>query len=403
MAVLDRIPYLYYPTMLQDVIDTLRANDGYVPDVVEGDNKVLTPSLGIYQPEANINMWSRRKPVINKKAGVLTTAEMATSGIGDTAFTNGTARYGITIVGGAAVTPADIYKGVKWYGAGAMYFLPTGGEDKEPYRLSDFNSYDPAATEPLRGSLSGVITIDSLSGTDNTEFDFFVRTTDTDSDSLSFADLYPTDGVDGNTITWRTGVVLVNKANEDDVRVVLDAFDADFTDANKGKTFYGVQFLTSATATITPSASSNVWQRSVQYAMPGKMFELTVRNTSSGGNTGVQNLISIFVATGYPKFSGITTDPTTRVTTKFTLKKRGGTGKVEKFTAGIYPSSACALDERIAVVNYADQTINTEKTFTANFDNPNKIADLWVGIRFNDNLQHVAKVAMPRQERPTAI
>jgi hypothetical protein len=386
--------------MLQDVIDTLRANGGYVPDVVEGDNKRLTPSLGIYQPEADINMWSRRKPVINKKANVLTTAEMATSGIGDTAFTNGTARYGITIVGGAAVTPADIYKGVKWYGAGAMYFLPTGGEDKEPYRLSDFNGYYPAATEPLRGSLSGVITIDPLLGSDNTEFDFFVRTTGSDSDSLSFADLYPTDGVDGNTITWRTGVVLVNKANEDDVRVVLDAFDADFTNANKGKTFYGVQFLTSTTAT---SASTALWQRSVQYAMPGKMFELTVRNTSSGGNTGAQNLISIFVATGYPKFSGITTDPTTRVTTKFTLKIRGGTGKVEKFTAGIYPSSACALDERISVVNYADQTINTEKTFTANFDNPNKIADLWVGIRFNDNLQHVAKVAMPRQERPTAI
>lgn len=383
MAVLTKIPAVNTITYMVDLRDTLNANDALVTD------KLTT----FFTKSANINMWSRRKPVIAAKAGTLTDAEMASAGLSFGLY-NTVAKYGLTIVGGKGVTPKTLYQSVATIGSGITYYLPQGGES-QPLRLSDFNGYYPAAIQPLRGSLSGVVTIDPLTGSNTYDFQYFKATSGTNSDSLSFDDIYESKDENGNTITWRTGLVLVNKSNADDVRIVMDTITKSFTDSNKGKSFYALQFITSLpSGTTAPAVNSLMWADYWQYPIPDGSFELTIRNTSSGGSTGIQSSILVSVTAGYPKFIGLDDNPYSDVSMKFTLRVVGGNGNISNFSVGLYKEASCT--NRVSYQSFSNITgLTGERAFSALLPNTSGLTDLYVGIFFNSNLQNVNKVAMP--------
>lgn len=389
MAVLTRIPNLFYPTLPQDVIDTLNANGG--------NTTTFLPSL--FTGSANIDMYSKRKPsIFANDDDEITDEQMATAGA-STPYT--TAKWGLNIIGGKGVTPKDVYTRVKLYGAGALYFLPQGGVS-EPLRISDFCGYYPAATQPLRGAYSGIVTINPLTGSDSYAFEFFKSTAKNEGE-LGFDDLYQSKDENGNTITWRNGIVLVEKTNTDNVHLMLDAIEGSFTRSQKGKSFYAVQFITSfPTGQIPMNAdNANFWKDYWQYAIPDGVFELVIRNTSSGGNTGVQSSIKVDVATGFPKFVGLESNPYSDVSMKFTLRVVGGNGNVSNFSVGLYKEASCT--NRVSYKSFSNITgLTGERSFSAMLSNPDSLTDLYVGIFFNGNLQNVNKVAMPIV-KPTSI
>ena len=262
-------------------------------------------------------------------------------------------------------------------------------------RISDFCGYYPAATQPLRGAYSGIVTINPLTGSDSYAFEFF-KSTAKDEGELGFDDLYQSKDENGNTITWRNGLVLVEKTNTDNVHLMLDAIDGSFTRLQKGKSFYAVQFITSFPTGQIPKTADNAtfWKDYWQYAIPDGVFELVIRNTSSGGNTGVQSSIKVDVATGFPKFVGLESNPYSDVSMKFTLRVVGGNGNVTTFSVGLYTEAACT--NRVSYKSFSNITgLTGERTFSAMLSNPNSLTDLYVGIFFNGNLQNVNKVAMP--------
>ena len=382
MAVLTRIPNLFYPTLPQDIHDTLNANGGNVT--------YFLPSM--FTGSANIAMYSMRKPsIFAGDDDEITDEQMATAGA---SLSMTTKRYGLNIIGGKGVTPSDIYKYVKLYGAGALYYLPQGGASA-PLRLSDFCGYYPAATQPLRGAYSGIVTVNPLTGDDSYAFEFFKSTTKNEGE-LGFDDLYQSKDEDGNTITWRNGLVLVEKTNTDNVHLMLDAIDGSFTRLQKGKSFYAVQFITSFPTGQIPMNPDNatLWKDYWQYAIPDGVFELVIRNESSGGNTGVQSSILVDVATGFPKFVGLESNPYSDVLMKFSLRVVGGNGNVTKFSVGLYKEASCT--NRISYKPFDPITgLTGQRAFSVMLPNPDSLTDLYVGIFFNDNLQNVNKVAMP--------
>lgn len=384
MAVLDKIPDLYYPTLMVDIRDTLNANGGNVSNDL----------TSFFKESAGINMWSVRKPVYDASTGVLTTEQMATAGRSYAGFT---ARYGLNIVGGKGITPNNIYQNATLLGSGIFYRLPKGGL-VSPYRLSDFNGYYPQASQPLRGAYSGTVTINPLVGDDSFAFEHFRQVQNQAGYELGFEDLYQSKDEDGNPISWRSGLVLVNEADNSEMRLLLDAIDGAFTRTHKGKTFNCVQFITSLPASsFPPSANDQRWTSYWQYAIPDGSFKLKIRNTTdTSGNTGVQTSIKVDVATGYPKFTGIITAPYTDVMMKFTIRIVGGNGNISNFTVGLYPDESCSLNNRISFEAYSDIIgLTGSRVFTTRLSNPQSLTDVYVGIRFNGNLQNVNKVQMP--------
>lgn len=409
MSVLDRIPALYYPTMLQDVIDTLRANGGYVPDIVAGDNKGLTPLLGIYQPQAGINWASLRKPVVNSKSETLTNAEMATSGaeIDSILGTYTTKRYGLNVAGrNSGITLYNLFLTVQALGDGIVYYLPTGGEDKEPYRLSDFNGYYPASPQPLFGALQGEVVINSVF--DGLALDYSVSTGAKEG-ALTFDDLYEPTDENGNDIEWRTGVILKDGL---DFTYIIDSINSTFLMENQEKTFEAVQFITSfPKGTPRPNGVYNEeWKNHRIFGIPNGIFTLTINKFPEGGgggsgNTGVSSAFRISVGSEYPKFNGFgsgTTDIYRTVLIRFTVSFNSGVGNINSLSVRLY-----ADKNHTNEIDYEQLGSFTDflgsKDFNVTLDNTNLTTNAWVGIWLDGNLQFFKQVAMPRQERPTAI
>lgn len=120
MAVYDILPSqnLKY----EDVRDTLNAGGGSV------NNNVSTA----FQTSANINKWSRHKPVRSSKLFDLS----------DNDFKN--ANFGLSLPN---YYPQDFKGAIN--NATYDYLLPRGGAS-EPYRLGDFRYYCPTSISPLK-------------------------------------------------------------------------------------------------------------------------------------------------------------------------------------------------------------------------------------------------------------
>lgn len=119
MAVYDVLPSSILTD--SDIRDTLRAGGG----VVDFDSRSW------YKPEANINMWSKYKPVILN--------EPITSGIPHW-WKAGDGKCGFKFT--VSTNKSNIYNGGNW-----VYEPPTGGSDS-PLRSADFRGYSKAATLP---------------------------------------------------------------------------------------------------------------------------------------------------------------------------------------------------------------------------------------------------------------
>lgn len=399
MSVLERIPALYYQTLAVDIRDTLRGNDGEVTD----------NHLSFFQPKAGINWASLRKPVVNSKIGVLTNEEMATSGaeIDSISGTYTTKRYGLNIAGrNSGITLQDLYVTVQKLGNGVVYYLPTGGE-AEPYRLSDFNGYYPDAPQPLFGALQGEVVLNSAT---EVSLDYF-EATGSKEGALTFNDLYESTDENGNKIEWRKGLVLLDTENLR-YRFVLDKITASFIQNNQEKTFNAVQFLTSLPYTTlidTNSVVNQEWKNHRIYAIPDGMFTLTINKIpesgGGGGNTGTTSAFRLSVGSEYPKFNGVgsgTTDIYKTVLIRFTLSFNSGVGNIDSLSVRLYTDKNHTNEiDSEQLGSFTD--FFGSKDFNVTLDNKNLTTNAWVGIWLDGNLQFFKQVAMPRQERPTAI
>ena len=143
MAVLTVIPTT--DVKLNDVRDTLNVNGGSVnndlstffTDGTQSRQRYSgnPPVLVTYYPNANINKWSRFKPVSSPKLMSLTLDDIKALNFGLTAsnFTTSTSG-GVFVISGFA----------QW-----SHALPLGGANS-PYRISDFCNYNPKAIPPLK-------------------------------------------------------------------------------------------------------------------------------------------------------------------------------------------------------------------------------------------------------------
>lgn len=126
MAIYEILPTENLKTA--DIRDTLNANGGNVSNVI----------YTFFTPSANINMWSKYKPV------------PLTEDFPDFAsnwWKGNSGNCGISIPQYNSMD--DIYNATVGTTNGWMYTLPTGGS-YEPFRLGDFRGYDPNAKPPFK-------------------------------------------------------------------------------------------------------------------------------------------------------------------------------------------------------------------------------------------------------------
>lgn len=403
MAVLDRIPALYYPTMLWDIIETLRAYGGYIPDVemlvtynyvVTTSLIAYTPLIGIFQPEANINMWSLRKPYFNNKIGVLENSEAQMAGKpidGDEGTT--TCRYGLSIAGGLGVTPLALYNHVGKNGA-ISYHLPEGGE-LSPYRLSDFCGYDPKASMPISGAWQGTQT--RIQG-EAVALDYFENINQSDG-SMTFEDLY------GSTTGWRKAAILVEENPEDPLRPVRDVqigeISSVFTGLYPNKTFTVVQFITTLPQgkAVPALGNANGWKDYVQYAIPNGTFTLEIEKQEGGGGGSGNDPAygGFFVAfTETPSFAGPVSDPYGYIKVSLSITS-AGESTINALSVYVYSDRNYTNEiKRVSLIEGSFELYGT-RTYRELIENSVN-ATVWVRIVVNGTPKIGSVVDMPFNE-----
>lgn len=398
MAVLDKIPDLYYPTMMEDIRDTLNANGG----------EVTNNLASFFAPSAFNNPWSKDKAMhIPYKVGIATEEEKKTAGEGEPSAN----RYGITLVGGFGTTPSLIFQIMKKTPEGFTYKLPTGGE-ASPYRLSDFCGYYPAAASPISSIFNDEVELTPPSSPSLGDFNLtYYSRADVDPErEITFADLYPPTehGTTGIIRNYKMCLYVVEVGNPSNTKTFYEKITGEWLYNNKGKSFYAMQFM--STTIRTNSSELAYWSVSWQFAMPFPIFTLTVKTTSSGGsgsegNEGVQGDIIIQMDSSYPVFNGPTGDEYSRVNSPFLLTIVGGNGSVSNFTIALYKDKSCSLTSRVdgSLIAYDDLINVTGATrYFPSLANNSGLSTLWVGIYFNGNLQFKRQVQMPKIEITTA-
>lgn len=381
MAVLDRIPALYTPTLVVDIRDTLRDNDGEVSDNI----------LSFFQPEANINMWSLRKPYYNNKIGVLENSEAQTAGkkIDDYEGST-TCRYGLSIAGGLGVTPLALYNNVGKNGA-ISYHLPEGGE-LSPYRLSDFCGYDPKASIPISGAYQGTQTITQGAAV---TLDYFENVNQSEG-SMKFEDLY------GAKSGWRKAAILIEEGvtGKDAVKSVqIDEIKGTFTGLYPNKTFKVVQFITSLPSgtAVPPLANANGWKDYIQYAIPDGTFTLEIEKLEGGGGTvNPPSYGNFFVAfTETPQFAGPDSDPYRSIKVSFNITS-AGESTINSLSIYVYSDRNYTNEiKRVSVdENFELYGTRTYRELIENSVN----ATVWVRIVVNGTPKIGSVVEMPFNE-----
>lgn len=398
MAVLDRIPDLYYPTLMVDIRDTLIANGGKVTDNL----------ASFFAPSALNNPWSKNKVMhIPFKIGIATDEEKRTAGEGEPSAN----RYGITLIGGYGTTPSVIYAVMRHTPEGFTYKLPTGGE-ASPYRLADFCGYYPAAAAPISSIFNDEVelTPPNSPSLGNFELTYYSRANVDPEREITFSDLYPPKelGTSGIFRKFEPCLYVVEVGNTSNTKTFYGEITGEWLYNNKGKSFYAMQFMSTTANTNSNQAAS--WSASWQFAMPFPIFTLKVKTTSSGGggaggNEGVQGDIIVQMDSSYPVFNGPTGNEYSRVNAPFLLTIVGGNGSVSNFTIALYKDKSCSLTSRVdgSLIAYDDLINATGATrYFPSLANNSGLSTLWVGIYFNGSLQFKRQVQMPKTEITTA-
>lgn len=142
------------PLRAVDIRDTLNAYGG----------KVSNKTTSFFKPEANINKWSKHKPIISSKLFLPFDDEIWNSQDGDVprVYTQSN-LYNENVL-------MEVWNGCSedaWF----QYVLPAGGQS-QPLRKGDFRGYRADATSPFK-SFSNSESIDPVSG--NVSFQLYIR------------------------------------------------------------------------------------------------------------------------------------------------------------------------------------------------------------------------------------
>lgn len=388
MAVLTRIPEIGYSTLYVDVRDTLNAYGGRVGNIYDT----------LFSADANINVWSVRKPHVNTRNPqplVMTTEEMA-----ETLNSSGVVirRYGIQILGGA-MTPAELYSQILG-DLGYIYPLPTGGE-LQPLRLQDFNGYYPEAELPLRTTFPDGYQFDYL------EYEYPLTGIELpnkgDEGQLYREDLYPTTDENGNPITLRRGVYI----RSEDGSVTATAIGTlkigngqvlGQVNASKlaGKNFEIFEFLTNAPEGWVGIDEDFVRSGYFCYALPLPISHCSMASSSGGVVPTIKTAFVDFDS--FPTFFVKVAGDYSKVYAKFRLSSIGSLysgGDIADFACGIYRDYACT--DIIERQRFDDLYLNAEATSpfqTVLLNNSTNSAGIYFGVWFNGSLQYRGNIKM---------
>lgn len=388
MAVLSRIPEIGYSTLYVDVRDTLNAYGGRVSNIYDS----------FFSADANINVWSRRKPHVdtrNPQPLVMTTEEMA-----ETLNSSGVVirRYGIQILGGA-MKPAELYSQILG-DLGYIYPLPTGGE-LQPFRMQDFNGYYPEAVLPLRTTFPDGYRFDYL------EYEYPLTGIELpnkgNEGQLYREDLYPTTDENGNPITLRRGVYI----RSEDGSVTATAIGTlkigngqvlGQVNASKlaGKNFNIMEFLTNAPEGWVGIDEDFVRSGYFCYALPLPISHCSMASSSGGVVPTIKTAFVDFDS--FPTFFVKVAGDYSKVFAKFRLSSMGSLysgGDITDFACGIYRDYACT--DIIERQRFDDLYLNPEATSpfkTVILSNTTGSAGIYFGVWFNGALQYRGNIKM---------
>lgn len=390
----NRIPDVGTVATAQEVSDLLNQYGG---NTTGADGSTLF-SIG-----ANINPFSRRKPIVDAE-GVrsyparkffISTAEMAKQ------YTSGGAvksRFGLAMLGGNT-NPASVYNDVKLFGdAGFTYELPpkSSFDLLKPKRISDFNGYNPEAQCPLRTTFADgwkfpyVATDYSLNGIELAE--------GTDPGQLYRTDIYPTEDADGNAEGMRRGIYIKRdtysfwcvghlnlKSDSIGTRNVLSSL--------AGKTFEIFEFITNAPDGITSLNNIDDWTLSGYwcYALPYPIVKCSMESSSGGGTTPTYEIARVVFTTN-PMFRQLNSADYSTVVASFKISSIGTQyqgGKVTGIVCGIYSDAACNYP--IARTYFDDITLAADadsQTYSARLANSTGSSGIYFGVWFNNALQY---------------
>lgn len=391
MAVLTRIPDLWASTSMNDIYETLVNNGGPV-------SYDLTSFFGV---DANINPWSKRKPVVdrlNVQLAVMTTEDMAKQ------YSSGGSvvrRYGVEMMGGQ-MTPELVYMGVKANnGLGYKYPLPRSGDLSTPMRLSDFCGYYPAAQMPLETTFADgfrfpyVATDYVLAG--------FELAEGQEEGQLYRTDLYPTENADGDATQMRRGIYIRTTGGYEltvvgGLNFLSGSFMSTALNNLAGKTFEIMEFITNA-----PDGWQSIgtivddWTRSGYwcYALPMPLSTCSMESSSGGGDVPTYKVAKCVITTP-PYFVG---GVYTYVHAAFKISSKGNLysgGTVNRIYCGIYEDAACTIP--IERKYFDDVTLGADQetsVYNVAFTNTTGSAGVYFGVWFLGELQYSGNIITP--------
>lgn len=386
MAVLTQIPALGQPTNIVDIRDTLNANNGVVTDNLSS----------FYTRAANINDFSRRKPVVderNPQPVTMTTAEMAEQKNDSGVVLS---RYGLKFFGGA-MEPKDYFLSARLLGKGYYYALPTLGSANQPMRLSDFNGYYPAAQVPLLTTFADGYEFDYL------QYDYALagievaNSGNANDGQLYRSDLYPNMPNRGIYVRLEDGsydftvVGSLNFKSDPFVRQTLSKL--------AGKKFTIMEFLTNAPTTWSSFGVEDFVASGYEsYALPLPISNCSMKAATSGGGTAPTIKVAKVVFSRYPTFLAITSTDYSTVSAAFKISSEGslyGGGNITNFACGIYSDAACTqIIERKQFTSFTLGSEASSSTYSVKLTNTTGQSGIYFGVWFNNSLQYVGSVRM---------
>lgn len=392
MAVLTRIPDVDTTTYMVDLYDTLNANGGTV-----------TYNLGsFFTKAANINPWSRRKPIVdtrNVQPIVMTTEDMAeqlnSSGVV-------ASRYGVEIIGGA-YKPEDVFNSIKLLERGYYYALPKAGMANQPMRLSDFNGYYPSAEIPLQTTFADGYKFDYL------QYDYPLNGIELrDSDDSNDGQLYRKDLYPSNVVN-RGIYVRLDDGSYDfavvgSLKLKSEPFVRQALSKLAGKKFTIMEFLTNAPTTWSSFAVEDfVASGYFCYALPLPISHCSM--ASSGGGTAPTTKVARVVFQQSPTFMGISDTDYSTVFASFKISSEGSLytgGNITSFAYGIYSDAACTqIIQRKQPGSFSLGAEATSSTYSARLTNSTGSSGIYFGVWFNSELQYSGAVKMQVNSAPT--
>ena len=402
MSVKDKITS--NPLMADDIVDTLAYNGS----VTVSKNNLLT----CFNFAANINVWSKCKPMLHSTLIEMTNEQKREVGRSATGAMNGekVGGWGISIYNAYKTSPIDFYLNtMKNKVAGYRYLRPASGR-MSPFRLADFIGYFPTAPMPTTNTFDDdqVIfdTTTSIqliggvqSGVINSE------------DCITLEDLYPQiDNGDGTTSPPNRGILVVykDKSNLDaylwaTTTLPYNGVAGAWRGILNGKKATIMEFFTNYPANKNSNLSSMTnpnpsWDNAEYWiaATPDPIKTVQFQDSDGtivppgSGSDGLLPAAVRFTENGSPKFVTPIGKPqdNSRVTATFYFSSKGNSykgGNITDIRYGLYEDSTLTkeIDVKTATSFYLANNSDSQ-LFGAGttFNNNTGRANIYFGVRY---------------------